>query len=72
MKIFDYSKLNNYIPSVVWGKLALSLVDLKVSDKVRVKGELHSRTYKKVMPNGEIEFKTAHELIVTELEKINE
>lgn len=66
------NKINNYIPSVAWGKLALSLTDLKVSDKVEVEGELHSRTYKKVLENGEIEFRTAHELIVTNLIKLNE
>ena len=66
------NKLNNYIPSVAWGKLALSLSNLKISERVKVKGELHSRTYKKILDNDEIEFKTAHELVVTELEILDE
>ena len=68
---FD-QKLNNYIPSVAWGKLALSLADLRVSDKVQIKGQLHSRTYKKILPDGELELRTAHELVVNELEVLNE
>ena len=65
-------KLNNYIPSVAWGKLAIELTKLKVSDRVRIKGQLHSRTYKKILPDGELDFRTAHELIVNSLEIIND
>lgn len=64
-------KLNNYIPSVAWGKLAISLSNLKVSDKVLVKGQLHSRTYKKCLPDDELEIRTAHELVVDSLEVLN-
>lgn len=62
-------KLNNYIPSCAWGKLAIDLSKkLQISDKVIVRGQLHSRTYKKQLENGETEYRTAHELLVTELE----
>ena len=37
-------------------------------DKIKVKGQLHSRTYKKILPDGELEFRTAHEGVVTEFE----
>lgn len=63
-------KLNNYIPCVAWGKLAYDLQDLTVSTKVQVKGELHSRTYKKVV-GEDVEIRTAHELVVKELEVID-
>ena len=49
-----------------------SYYNLKISDKVSIEGELHSRTYKKTLDNGEIEIKTAHELVVTNLEIIND
>ena len=61
-------KLNNYIPMVAWGKYARGIEKLNVSDKIKVKGQLHSRTYKKELPDGEIEFRTAHEGVVTEFE----
>ena len=63
-------KLNNYIPCVAWGKLAYALKDIAVSTKVIIDGELHSRTYKKVLENNDIEIKTAHELVVKDLEII--
>lgn len=63
-------KLNNYIPCVAWGKLAYILQDLQVSTKVQVKGELHSRTYKKQI-GEDVEIRTAHELVIKELEVID-
>ena len=68
--ISNGQKLNNYIPSVAWGKLAISLADLQVSDKVLITGELHSRTYKKILENGELEIRTAHELLVNNVERL--
>ena len=65
-------KLNNYIPCVAWGKLAYALQTLTVSTSVRVKGELHSRTYKKQLENDEIEIRTAHELVIKELEVLDD
>lgn len=62
-------KLNSYIPCIVWGKLAKEMSSLKVNDKVCVKGELHSREYKKTLENGDIEVKVAHELLVTDFVK---
>ena len=61
-------KLNNYIPMTAWGNCAKEISKLQVSDKIKVKGQLHSRTYKKVLDDGEIEFRTAHEGVVTEFE----
>lgn len=68
--ISNGQKLNNYIPSVAWGKLAISLADLQVSDKVIITGELHSRTYKKTLEDGDLEIRTAHELLVNNIERI--
>ncbi len=70
--ITNDQKLNNYIPSVAWGKSAQNISELKVNDRIQIKGELHSRTYKKLLDNGELEIKTAHELVINELEVINE
>lgn len=69
--ISDNQKLNNYCPSVVWGKLAKENTELKVNDTIKCKGRFHSRTYKKEVGNGEIEYRVANELLVTELEKID-
>lgn len=65
-------KLNNYIPSVAWGKLAYQCNELNISDKVEIIGQLHSRTYKKLDENGELQIKTAHELLVNEIYKLDE
>lgn len=58
--------LLNYLPCSVWGRLAKNC-KLSVGDKVLIKGELHSRLYKKRLDSGDIEFRTAHELLVTNI-----
>lgn len=65
-------KLNNYIPSVMWGKIAIDNSDLKINDKVSVLGKLHSRLYKKKLDNNEIELRMAHELLIEEIEKMTD
>lgn len=57
-------KINNYIPMVAWGKEAIAISKLHVSDKLEIKGQMHSRTYNKVLDNNEIEIRTAHEGVV--------
>lgn len=59
-------KLNAYLPCIAWGDTALKLSKVKVNDKITIYGELHSREYKKVLDNGEIEIRVAHELLVND------
>lgn len=61
-------RLNSYIPCIAWGKLAKELSSLPVSTKLKISGQLHSREHKKVHPDGEVEFRVAHELLVKEYE----
>ena len=37
---------------------------LKVSDKILISGQLHSRTYTKTNKDGSVEIRTAHEIVV--------
>lgn len=64
-------RLNSYIPCIAWGKLAKEIADLTVNTQLKIKGELHSREHKKVKPDGEIEIRVAHELLVLGYEVIN-
>ena len=62
----DHTKrLNSYIPCIAWGNVAIELSELKVNSKVALSGELHSREHTKVHPDGNVEFRVAHELLVT-------
>lgn len=61
-------RLNSYIPCIAWGKLAKEICKLKVNDKVKLTGEVHSREHKKLHENGEIEIRVAHEFLVTGFE----
>lgn len=63
-------RLNSYIPCIAWGRTAKEISKFKVNDEISVTGELHSREHKKVYPNGEIEFRVAHELVVSTFEPI--
>ena len=59
-------KLNSYIPCIAWGKEAIALSKMSVNDILSIKGELHSREYKKNLPDGSFEFRVAHECVVKE------
>lgn len=65
-------KLNNYLPIICWGQLAKKYQNLKVNDTVIVKGELHSKYYKKIIDNDNLEIKLAHELVADIIEVLNE
>lgn len=64
-------RLNSYIPCIAWGKIAKELSKLDVNTQLLINGEIHSREHKKVHPNGEIELRVAHELVVNSFEVIN-
>ena len=61
-------KLNSYIPCIAWGKEAEELAKLTVNTKLKIVGELHSREYKKNLPDGSFEFRIAHECVVKSFE----
>lgn len=63
-------KLNSYLPCIAWGKLARAIDKMAVNDKVVVKGELHSRPYRKKLSEAEddYEIRVAHELVITSIE----
>ena len=66
------TRIDTYVPCVCFGEIARKLSsELHVSDAVKLKGRLHSRTYKKYHENGDMEIKTAHEAVVTSYESIN-
>lgn len=58
-------KLNSYIPCIAWGDLAEQIAGLTVNTPLQLAGALHSREYKKYMPDGTFEFRIAHEVEVT-------
>ena len=63
-------KLNSYLPCIAWGKLARVIDKMEVNDRVIVKGELHSRHYRKKLSEEEddYEIRVAHELVITSIE----
>lgn len=63
-------KLNSYIPCIAWGQEAIDLSNLSVNTQIKIIGELHSRQYKKTLPDGSFEFRVAHECLVKKLEII--
>lgn len=61
-------KLNSYVPCIAWGETADTLAQLHVDSQIRLKGQLHSREYKKTLADGSIEFKVAHEVEITSVD----
>lgn len=62
--------LNNYLPCIAWGSMAKKINDMEIGKDAIIKGEIHSREYKKILDNGEIEIRIAHELLVKEIHEL--
>lgn len=63
----ETQKLNSYLPCVAWGNEAKAMSQKGVNDVIHIKGELHSRIYKKMLGENDYEYRTAHEIVVTEI-----
>jgi len=63
-------KINSYIPCVAWGEMCEDIADFRVSDKVELIGELHSRVYKKHLNEHEIEFRVAYEVNISSIGRV--
>ena len=59
----------DYLPCIVWGRLAVACGELCVGDAVRLEGRLQSRGYRKTV-DGVTEDRTAFEISVMRLEKL--
>lgn len=56
-------KLNSYIPCIAWGNTAKELSKAAVNDVISIKGEIHSREYKKYISDTDVEIRVAHEVV---------
>lgn len=61
-------KLNSYVPCIAWGEIAEKIAALHIDSQITIKGQLHSREYKKKFADGTFEFRVAHEVEITGLE----
>ena len=65
----SYNK-SDYIPSIAWGRNARYCQSLAVGDKVKITGRIQSREYRKKIAEDEFVYKTAYEISIIKLEKI--
>lgn len=63
---------SDYIPCITWGRSARFAAKLSVGDRITLTGRLQSRAYQKQMPDGNVVEKTAYEVSVGHLEKLDE
>ena len=64
-----YNK-SDYIPCIAWGRNAKFAGNLEVGDNIELWGRIQSRTYIKRDENGEAEERTAYEVSLSKIEKI--
>lgn len=65
----SYNK-SDYIPCIAWGRNAKYAEALKIGDNVVVKGRIQSREYQKKISETEVENKTAFEVSLARLDKV--
>lgn len=62
---------SDYIPLIAWGKNAIFAKDINVGQKLKVNGRIQSREYEKICENGESLSRTAYEVSISKLEKMD-
>lgn len=67
----SYNK-SDYIPVIAWGRNARYCKCLTVGDNIRIWGRIQSREYQKKISEEESVTKTAYEISVSKLEKVEE
>lgn len=65
----NYGK-SDYIPCIAWGRNAKFAGNLEVGDNIELWGRIQSRAYIKRDENGEAEERTAYEVSLSKIEKI--
>ena len=65
----SYNK-SDYIPCIAWGRNAKYAETLKIGDNVVAKGRIQSREYQKKISETEVECKTAFEVSLARLDKV--
>lgn len=66
-----YNK-SDYIPAIAWGRNAKFSEKLAVGDHIRLWGRIQSRDYQKKLPDGEVVTKTAYEVSISKMEKVED
>lgn len=66
-----YNK-SDYIPAIAWGRNARFSEKLNVGDHVRIWGRIQSREYQKKLAEGEVLNKTAYEVSISKMERVEE
>ncbi|KPU42210.1 single-stranded DNA-binding protein A [Oxobacter pfennigii] len=66
-----YNK-SDYIPAIAWGRNARFSEKLNVGDHVRIWGRIQSREYQKKLGEAEVITKTAYEVSISKMEKVEE
>ncbi len=67
----SYNK-SDYIPVIAWGRNARYCKNLAVGDNIKIWGRIQSREYQKKLSEDETVTKTAYEISVSKLEKVEE
>ncbi|MDO4300565.1 MAG: single-stranded DNA-binding protein [Clostridia bacterium] len=65
-----YNK-SDYIPIICWGRNALYASNMEVGSNILITGRMQSRNYQKKISDNEIIEKTAYEISVSKIEKLN-
>lgn len=65
--ITNNTKINSYIPCVISGSTINAPKAVHISDELHLVGTLRSREYTKHLGNGEVEYRVAHELLISEV-----
>lgn len=61
---------SDYIPCIAWGRNARFASTFQIGDNIKIWGRVQSRDYQKKLEDGRVEIRTAYEVSIFKLEKV--
>lgn len=61
---------SDYIPCIAWGRNARFASTFQIGDNIKIWGRVQSRDYQKKLEDGRVEIRTAYEVSIFKLERV--
>ncbi|AEM73482.1 single-stranded DNA-binding protein [Caldicellulosiruptor acetigenus] len=61
---------SDYIPCIAWGRNARFAITFQIGDNIKIWGRVQSRDYQKKLEDGRVEIRTAYEVSIFKLERV--
>jgi primosomal replication protein N len=62
---------SDYLPAIAWGHNARFAKSIAIGEQINISGRIQSREYQKRLENGQTETRTAYEISINQISRVN-